>query len=131
MISLSVAILLAGAIVLILSITAFTSDWSDGLPMGLIFPAVYAINMLLVFGLMAHFLAYDRLYLIGVLYALPLPVDMVLKRFAEIRITYLLFAVCGIVIVVIGLVTFVRFLRENPLPAEMEQYSDSEENSVV
>jgi hypothetical protein len=122
------ASVLFGVIVLILSIMAFTSNWSDGLPMDLIFPAVYAINMLLVFGLMAHFLAYDRLYLIGVLYALPLPVDMVLKRLAEIRITYLLFAICGITIVVIGLVTFIRFLRANPLPAEMDMYLD--ENHV-
>jgi len=114
------ASVLLGVIVLVLSITALTSNWSEGLPLDLIFPGVYVLNMVLVFGLMAHFLAYDRLYLIGVLYALPVPADMLLRRLAGIHVAYLTFAASGIVVVAMGLVTFVRFLRENPLPMEME-----------
>jgi len=118
------ASVLFGVVVFVLSVMAFRSDWKDGLPMHIIFPAVYVLNMVVVFGLMAHFLAYDRLFLIGVLFAIPVPIDMALKRLAGINIAYLTFAIPGIAIVAMGLVTFTRFLRENLLPVVSDPTAD-------
>jgi hypothetical protein len=66
-----------------------------------------------VFALMAHWLDFPRLYLIGLVYALVfshlLPID-----------TSVTALVGGALIAVPGLVQLIRFLRKYPLPAEAE-----------
>ncbi len=75
-------------------------------------PAIWAVNMLVLFGLGAYFLDYNRLYLIGVLYALPVPVDFWLRELAGVRLGFIVFAVPAAVILIMGLVVFIRFLRD-------------------
>ncbi len=103
--------------VLFVIVRAMRSDPAEGLPMGLIFSAVYAVHMLVVFSLGAYFLDFNRLYLIGVMYALPVPVDILLDELAGIDLGFIAFAVPATVILLMGLVVLVRFLREYPLPA--------------
>ncbi len=86
---------------------------------GLVFPVVWAANMLIILGLIAYFLSYNRLYLIGLLYAVCLPLDAALKNMADIYFPALAFGAPAVIILAMGTVVFRRFLRKNPLP-EME-----------
>jgi hypothetical protein len=109
---------LVGAVVFVFTWLATKGNWSEGLPLRIILPAVWAVNMLVVFSLGAYFLDFDRLYLIGVMYALPVPVDFLLNELAGIDLGFVVFAVPAAVILIMGLVVLVRFLRDCPLLAE-------------
>jgi len=78
---------------------------------------IYTANMLIVFSLGAYFLNFTRLYLIGVMYAIPVPLDITFHELADIDITAVAVGTPAVVVLVIGTVLFVRFLREYPLPA--------------
>jgi hypothetical protein len=79
-------------------------------------PAVWALNMLIVFGLGAYFLEFNRLYLHGVLYALAVPVDFLVGELTGVRLGAIAFIVPALVILLVGGVVFFRFLRDYPLP---------------
>ncbi len=82
-----------------------------------LFPMIYALNMLVVFGAIAYFTSFERLYYIGVLFALPVPLDQWLYNRYEINLDYILFVIPAAIIVVIGTWYFVRFLKTYP-PAQ-------------
>ena len=82
-----------------------------------IFLAGWVVNCLVVFSLMAYFLDFSRLYLIGVLYALAVPLDVVQRELSSIDLTFVAFGVPAAVILLMGAVVFVRFLRKYPLSA--------------
>ncbi len=90
---------------------------SEWLNPGLFLGGIYMTNMLIVFSLGAYFLNFTRLYLIGVMYAIPVPLDITFHELADIDITAVAFGAPAAVVLVIGTVLFVRFLREYPLPA--------------
>jgi hypothetical protein len=69
--------------------------------------------MVLVFGLGSYFTDFDRGYLVGALYALAFGGTILMDEPA-------LFAFCGAILVLVGLVVFGRFLRAFPKPAELE-----------
>ena len=76
------------------------------------FPLVWMLNMLMVFGLGAYFLEYERLYIIGFLYALAIPLDAVIKSVAKIDLDIYIFLTCGLIILVMGITFLIRFLRD-------------------
>lgn len=80
----------------------------------IVFPAAWSINALVLFSLGAYFLEFKRLYLHGVLFALPVPVDFYLMVVHDIKIAYWAFGIAGLIGVVVGLVVFFRFLRDYP-----------------
>jgi hypothetical protein len=80
----------------------------------LVVPAIWAINMLVVFGAMGYFLDFSRLYFIGLAYAIALPLDAILHARAGMDIGTLLFLGLGMVIIATGIVYLVRFLRNYP-----------------
>jgi hypothetical protein len=82
------------------------------LPSKWMFPAIWAVNMLLVFGLGAYFFEYERLYLIGFLYALVLPLDVFVKQMAKIDLDFQIFLTAGLIVLVMGMVYLLRFLRD-------------------
>jgi len=82
------------------------------------FPAAWVVNAMVVFSLGAYFLDFNRLYLIGVLYALPVPLDIMFHKFASMDLTFFAIGVPAMVILIIGLVVFTRFLRDYPLLPE-------------
>ncbi len=106
---------ITGALLFIVSIVIGTSQ-PDWLQPGLIFPAVWVANMLIVFGLIAYFCRFNRLYVIGFLYAICLPLDIALKKMAEVYFPTLALGAPAVIILTIGIVVFIRFLREYPLP---------------
>lgn len=83
--------------------------WEYLIPLG------YAVNMLVVFGAMAYYLQFERLYIIAVLMAIPLPLDFLARDFLGLEIGFWAFSIPGAIIVSMGLVYFVRFIREYPV----------------
>jgi hypothetical protein len=91
--------------------------WAAGIPI----PAyVWAVQAIVVFGLGAYFLDVSRFYVYGVLYAVPFPAGVVLLQNADLPdlMFFLPFGVSAGVMVLIGTVLFIRFLRDYPIPAE-------------
>lgn len=76
------------------------------------FPLVWMLNMLMVFGLGAYFLEYERLYIIGFLYALAIPLDAVIKSVAKVDLDIYIFLTGGLIILVMGIAYLVRFMRD-------------------
>ena len=104
-------LVLGASVLLGLAIWALFASGNDlGLNLVLI---IFAANILIVFGAMAYFLDFERLYIYGVLYALSLPVGHVLG----LRDEAVVFWVTAGATVIVGIVLFVRFLGEYPVPA--------------
>jgi hypothetical protein len=80
-----------------------------------LFPTLWVVNMLVVFGLGAYFLDYERLYIIGAMYALPVPADVWLIGKAGPGLTFIAFAVPSAFILVMGAAVLLRFLRDHPI----------------
>jgi len=94
-----------------------TGKLSRSMTFEFILPAGWVVNCLVVFSLMAYFLDFSRLYLIGVLYALAVPLDVVQRELSSIDLTFVAFGFPAAVILLMGAVVFVRFLRKCPLSA--------------
>jgi hypothetical protein len=105
---------LGGVVVLLLTLV-----WRSGAPGGgspwlgarELFALGIGFWMMLFFGLGSYFTDFGRGYAIGALYALAFGGTILLGE-------PVLFAFCGAIIVLWGLVVFVRFLRAHPLPEE-------------
>ena len=82
------------------------------------FPVAWVVNAIVVFSLGAYFLDFSRLYLIGLIYALPVPLDILFRQFTDIDLSFIAFGAPAMVILIIGLVVFTRFLRVYPLLPE-------------
>ena len=67
---------------------------------------------------MAYFMDFPRLYIIGILYAITLPINSAPHELAGIKIAYIIFGIPAIIILVMGFLILSRFLRDNPLLAE-------------
>jgi ABC-type glycerol-3-phosphate transport system permease component len=83
-----------------------------------LFPAIYALNVLAVFGLAAYLFQFERLYLIAVLFALPVPVDALVRAWLGIRLGFWAFAVPALIILAMGVILLMRFLRDYSVPVE-------------
>lgn len=83
----------------------------------LVSPFLLGLFFLIFFSVAAFFLEYKRLYLIGVMFAVPEPALAVFQQFWGIHLGFLAFAVPAVVVIIIGLVVLLRFLREYPVPA--------------
>lgn len=83
----------------------------------IIFPTVYAVYVLVIFGLAAYFLEYSRLYVVGFMYALPFPLLILIDNLVGVDLGYLTTAVPALVILIMGAVVLTRFIREHPIPA--------------
>jgi hypothetical protein len=117
-VSVILAISVLVGMVFFLAGQAVTGNLSKGMILEFILPAGWVVNCLLVFSLMAYFLDFSRLYLIGVLYAVAVPLDVVQRELSSIDLTFVAFGVPAAVILLMGAVVFVRFLRKYPLSAE-------------
>jgi hypothetical protein len=81
----------------------------------------FAAIIIIVFGLMAYFMDFDRLYLYAVALALSLPVGEVLQEHAGLPDAgYTYFVTAGLIIMV-GIAHLARFLRDYPLPVQETQ----------
>jgi hypothetical protein len=79
---------------------------------------VWAVQAIVVFSLGAYFLDVSRFYAYGMLYAIPVPVGVVLLQNTGLPgLMFLPIGVSGGVMVIIGVVLFIRFLRDYRIPA--------------
>jgi hypothetical protein len=96
-------------------IKAGLPEWVAGIPLP---PVIWMVLFITGFSLAAYFLDFSRLYLYGVLYAISLPTRIILKQNPDLgSVSLIVYFVSGSVMVLIGAVLFIRFLRKYPLPA--------------
>jgi hypothetical protein len=86
------------------------------LNLGVLLAAVYALNMLIVFSLGAYLLDFKRLYLYSVLYALPVPLDILARDLWGVELGPLAFIASALVMLTIGTMMLIRFVRAHPAP---------------
>jgi hypothetical protein len=113
----SAALLIVNVIAFILGIVAFLGFGS--LPVGGV-PIVLGLILLVGFSSAAYFLDFPRLYVYGLLGALaPLIGEWLYQNMGASHHGFpIVFGTLAGVMILTGLVTFVRFLQNNPLPAE-------------
>jgi hypothetical protein len=76
----------------------------------------WVVNMLVVFGLAGYFLDFSRLYLIGFLYAVSIPLDIFIRKTWQTDVfAFYVFGIPALIILTIGVSLFVRFLRKYPV----------------
>lgn len=116
-VSVTIAIwLLLGVIVFALTTAGvLPSGWSIPVP-ALLWAAVCIIG----FSLAGYFLDFSRLYVYGVLYAIPYSLRITFKQNNPdlIWISYFAALVAAGIIVLVGVILLMRFLRDYPLPIE-------------
>ena len=118
-VAISSIILLLGLLLGTLWLRAMASGlpgWAAGIPLP---PVIWMVLFITGFSLAAYFLDFSRLYLYGVLYAISLPTRIILKQNPALgSISLIAYFVSGSVMVLIGAVLFIRFLRDYPISAE-------------
>jgi hypothetical protein len=83
-----------------------------------LFPAAWVANSIIVFSLLAYYLDCTRLYAYGVLFALPMPVDMLVNELLGVKVITIALAVPAAIMLLVGTVLLTRFLRDYPLPVK-------------
>ncbi|MCJ7531544.1 MAG: hypothetical protein MUO64_11010 [Anaerolineales bacterium] len=104
-----------GLVVFFLTAAVYQNNFGQGLPWDVIFPLIFVLNMLVVGGLAAYFLDYPRLYLIAVLFTIPLPITILVKRTLGFEVDFTAFTIPALIIICMGLFYLARFLREYPV----------------
>lgn len=88
-----------------------------GLPGWVVPLGLFGVTSVVVFSLGAYYLDYTRAYLYGWCYALAFPFGIFLQESTMFGflIAYTIFSM---VMIVPGVILLIRFIRENPIPAE-------------
>ncbi len=80
-----------------------------------ILPAAWVANTIIVFSLLAYYLDCARLYAYGLLFALPVPCQIILKKLFGVNLITMTLAVSAAVMIFIGTLLLNRFLKDHPL----------------
>ena len=108
---------LVGVILLVLT-SAMTNNPPKWIDSAWMIPAgVWGVNAIVVFSLGAYFLDFTRAYIYGWLFAIPFPASILLYENFNLPMIAPYFVAAGGMIL-IGLVLFIRFLSDYPLPDE-------------
>lgn len=86
-------------------------------------PLIWALNSLLVFGAMAYLLEYDRLYIVGVVYGIAIPVVELIRQIWHVDAGPWTFLAAGLIILAMGVTVFVRFVQTTPVPDKEDDYA--------
>jgi hypothetical protein len=86
---------------------------SEGLPISSI---LVGFNILIVLSLMGYFLNFNRLYLYGALIGLGEPIGTWLEKTGRLQDGSIVVGIISAIVIVIGIVTFIKFLKKYPLP---------------
>ena len=84
----------------------------DRIVLSKVIPLIWVLNIFFVFGLGAYFLEYERLYIIGFLYASVIPLDLYIKNSTGADLDIYIFATAGFIIVAMGVFYLSRFLHD-------------------
>jgi len=77
----------------------------------------FGVFVIFVCSYIAYTTDYPRLYLYGWLMGLSIPASVLLEEYAGITFP-IAWVISGSIILVIGIITFIRFLRDYPLPTD-------------
>lgn len=80
--------------------------------------SIFSANILIVLGLMAYFMDFERLYGYAAIWAASLPLGEVLNSEAGLGDAGYVFLLTGSLPIIIGAWLFVRFLHDYPLPPD-------------
>jgi hypothetical protein len=103
---------LVGLLAFVIVVLSAREALSRTLSMDVLLPAIWVSNMIVVFSLAAFFLRYKRLYLIGVMFAIAVPLDIVLRKLTHRDLSFVAFGLPALVILIMGSIVLVRFLRK-------------------
>ncbi len=105
---------------LLLGVLFFTDSIPSELATGISIPVIaWVVLCIVVFSVAAYFLNLSRLYAYGVLFAVTLPVRIILKQIPNLRgISLGAYFVSASIILLIGTTLLIRFLRDHPIPTE-------------
>lgn len=112
-------VLVLAALILLFTVARSGAVAAAGLELW--FPAILALITLLAGGLAAFLTDFTRLYIIAILYTIPFPLVVYADQLAGVDLALVGFTLPGVLIVLMGVVMLVRFLRAYP-PAESEVY---------
>jgi len=101
-------------IAVIITFILFLAGNSINNPPKMMFSFIIAALVVVIFAFMAYYLEYFRLALYGILFAIG---EILWSQFGESIGLMAMFAF-GSTILIIGLITLVLFMRENPLPSK-------------
>lgn len=92
---------------------------------------MWLANILVVFGLAGYWLQFKRLYLIGAMYAITVPSDMFVTKTFDIDIALYTFGIPALVILIVGTVMLVRFIRSTPPLPPIDLTGDNNQGAVA
>lgn len=101
-------------------ILGFVTAWKIGSVPGHMLSSIFGMGLLMGFSIAAYFLDFSRLYVYGLLVGLaPLVGEWLWSRgYAAHHGFPLTFGISAGIMISVGIVLFVRLLRDNPVPAE-------------
>jgi len=101
-------------IAVIITFILFLAGNSINNPPKMMFSFIIAALVVVIFGFLAYYLEYFRLALYGILFAIG---EILWSLFGE-SVGLMAMLAFGSTILIIGIITLVLFMRENPLPSE-------------
>lgn len=117
---------LAGVAVFLIASLIMQGNQVDRSKLLLFAPIAWVANSIIIFSLLAYYLNFARLYIYGVLFALPVPLDVAIKQFTGLNLSPIAFAVPALVMLAVGTVLLVRFL--NVYPAGIKEICNDNAN---
>lgn len=103
---------LAGFVVFLIVSLIMQGDQAGQSKFLLFAPVAWVANSIIVFSLLAYYMDFTRLYLYSILFAIPVPLDVLIEQFTGLKIGPIAFALPGIAMLVVGTVILIRFLQE-------------------
>lgn len=113
------ATVLTGLIILLIFEGLSNNGQIAGLPREYFVAGGWILTTMLAFGLAGYFLDFNRLYLIGALYALPFPLDILIREVWQTdQWVFFIYSIPALIILSVGLFYFFRFLKNYPVVHE-------------
>ena len=79
---------------------------------------IVPLNILIVFGLMAYFLSFNRLYWYSILLAASFAAFFIMKEILNVQDGAYFIIASSLLMIIIGSILFVKFIKKYPLPKE-------------
>ena len=109
---------LVGLVAFVIAWLSAKGNLPQSLPVELLLPSIWVGNMIIVFSLAAYFLRFNRLYVIGAMFAVAVPLDIVLTALTKRDLSFVAFGIPAMVILIMGIVVLARFVRKYPVGME-------------
>ena len=77
---------------------------------------IVPLNILIVFGLMAYFLSFNRLYWYSILLAASFAAFFIMKEILNVQDGAYFIIASSLLMIIIGSILFVKFIKKYPLP---------------